>query len=244
MSETTHDEGLRTPRHEHEFACAHIVIGGVYEESTPAGVVRAGLGHAVLKPAGVDHWNRFTSGGSRTLRVEFDADALGTAARLMPAGLVSFDLTQSAAIAARLRAELAEPDDFTPLAVHSLCLELLGLTLDSGRRSGRDAPALQTTAAILRCTPVDAMSIGEIARIVGLNRTHLARTFRGAFGCSMGEYARSARLCRALRLLEASDEPIAQVAVRAGFSDQSHLTRACGRHVGVTPAAWRRARLR
>lgn len=242
VAETTHAAGLRTPRHEHEFACAHVVLDGVYEESSPGSAVSASVGAAVLKPAGVAHWNRFRGGGSRTLRVQFDAGALGTAARFMPTRLGSFDLTSSAAIVARLRAELAAQDDFTPLAVHALCLELVGMALDVGRRPGRDSPAIHRAAAILRETPGAALSIGAVARDVGVNRTHLARCFRRAYGCSMGEYARGARLARALRLLESNDEPIAQIAVRAGFCDQSHFTRTCRRLVGVTPMAWRRDR--
>jgi AraC-like DNA-binding protein len=30
------------------------------------------------------------------------------------------------------------------------------------------------------------------------------------------------------------------VALATGFADQSHFTKAFGRHVGVTPALWRR----
>lgn len=240
VAETTHAAGLRTPRHEHPFACAHVVLSGVYEEESGGARVSAGVGDVVLKPAGVAHSNRFGLGGSRTLRVQFDASALGTMRRAMPAGLTAFDLTPASGITARLRAELSSPDGFTPLVVHGLCLELLGEALDAGRRVGRGAPALRRAAEALRSVPSERLSIGAIAQDVGVNRTHLARLFRRAYGCSMGEYARAARLSRALRLLESGDDPIAQVAVRSGFSDQSHLTRACRRLVGVTPTQWRR----
>jgi AraC-like DNA-binding protein len=38
-----------------------------------------------------------------------------------------------------------------------------------------------------------------------------------------------------------TDEPIAQIALDAGFADQSHLTRAFKQHTGLTPAEYRRA---
>jgi AraC-like DNA-binding protein len=36
-----------------------------------------------------------------------------------------------------------------------------------------------------------------------------------------------------------SDEPIIEIAAAAGYSDQSHLTRECQRHLGISPAAYR-----
>jgi transcriptional regulator GlxA family with amidase domain len=47
------------------------------------------------------------------------------------------------------------------------------------------------------------------------------------------------RVRAAADALAASTTPISQVAYDAGFSDQSHLTRAFGRFAGLTPAAYR-----
>ena len=45
----------------------------------------------------------------------------------------------------------------------------------------------------------------------------------------------------AARALIAEGQPIAEAAARAGFADQSHLTRWFGRYYGITPGAYRRA---
>ena len=50
----------------------------------------------------------------------------------------------------------------------------------------------------------------------------------------MGEYARSLRLEWAASRLALDDASLAQVALEAGFADQSHFTRAFRRHAGVT----------
>jgi AraC-like DNA-binding protein len=39
-----------------------------------------------------------------------------------------------------------------------------------------------------------------------------------------------------------TDDPLSQIALDGGFTDQPHLTRLFRRIVGVTPAAWRRLR--
>jgi len=47
---------------------------------------------------------------------------------------------------------------------------------------------------------------------------------------------------RAQRLLEARDLPLVRVARESGFANQSHLTLAFKRHLGLTPGAYRQER--
>ena len=77
---------------------------------------------------------------------------------------------------------------------------------------------------------------------VGRHPTHVARVFRREYGLSVGEYARSLRLEWAASRLALDDAPLAQVALEAGFADQSHFTRAFRRHAGVTPGRYRELR--
>ena len=55
------------------------------------------------------------------------------------------------------------------------------------------------------------------------------------------EYARRQRLIQAQWLLARSNDSIAEIASRCGYSDQGHLARELRRITGMTPAAWRRA---
>ena len=90
--------------------------------------------------------------------------------------------------------------------------------------------------------PSEAPRLATVADAVGVHPAHLARTFRRRLGVTPGEYLRRLRLERAIALLASSDEPIADVAVGAGFYDQSHLTNALRNVTGLTPAELRRAR--
>jgi AraC family transcriptional regulator len=49
------------------------------------------------------------------------------------------------------------------------------------------------------------------------------------------------RVERAGHLLRCTPMPIAEIAARTGFVDQSHLTRVMRRLAGITPAALRRS---
>jgi AraC-like DNA-binding protein len=76
-----------------------------------------------------------------------------------------------------------------------------------------------------------------LEQITGLDRFTLARHFRRAFGTSPDRYRTLRRLAIARDAIE-SGEPLARVAVHAGFADQSHLTRQFKRTYGLTPARW------
>ena len=61
-------------------------------------------------------------------------------------------------------------------------------------------------------------------------------------GVPLHQYVLGRRVERAAgRLLRSSDDPIAAIAIDCGFADQSHLTTAFRRRVGITPAAYRSA---
>jgi len=79
----------------------------------------------------------------------------------------------------------------------------------------------------------------EMAEQMGMHRVAFARRFRREFGCSPRQWRTARRVRVAADRLARTDEPIALIAQSAGFADQSHLTRAFKRAVGLTPRQFR-----
>ena len=84
------------------------------------------------------------------------------------------------------------------------------------------------------------LSLERMAVEVNLSPLYLARAFKAAVGQSPHRYVLERRLERAKELLRATDTPIVEVALSAGFSSQSHLSNWFLRQVGVSPAIYRR----
>ena len=83
----------------------------------------------------------------------------------------------------------------------------------------------------LECT----LTLAELARRVGINRTKLAVGFKKLYGSSVQSFWRDARLCYARDLLQRGDARITDVALSLGYSELSSFTRAFGRKFGVLP---------
>jgi AraC family transcriptional regulator len=81
----------------------------------------------------------------------------------------------------------------------------------------------------------------DLATLIDVSVGQLFRAFKASVGIPPLQYVLSRRLELACSLLRTSREPLSQIALTAGFCDQSHLCRVFRRVLGVTPATWRRA---
>jgi AraC family transcriptional regulator len=142
--------------------------------------------------------------------------------------------------AVRILDEFEHFDPSSSLIVEGLMLEMLGVCDRQAR--GETAPPrwLRSVSDLLRERCTGPWSLADVAAEAGVHPGYLASTFRRHFGCTIGEFIRRQRIALACRALAESDTPLADVALLAGFADQSHFTRTFKRQLGLTPAAYRK----
>lgn len=83
------------------------------------------------------------------------------------------------------------------------------------------------------------ISLPQIAQAAGLSPFHFARQFKATVGVPPHAYLLERRIERARQLLTGTSLSIAEIAIRVGFANQSHLTRHFRRLTGTTPARFR-----
>jgi AraC family transcriptional regulator len=113
------------------------------------------------------------------------------------------------------------------------------------RARGGLAPAVRRRILeLMDARADDTLTLTELAGEAGLSPTHFARAFKESVGRAPHQHLIAVRLERARRLLESPQAALSDVAARAGFADQAHLTRLFKRQFGVTPGAFaQRSRL-
>jgi AraC-like DNA-binding protein len=95
------------------------------------------------------------------------------------------------------------------------------------------------------CERLDAdlggtLSLQQIAAEFGLSVSHFSRAFRISTGLPPHQWLLRQRVEAAKQLMAARDLSLSEIAISAGFANQSHFTRVFSARVGTSPAAWRR----
>jgi transcriptional regulator GlxA family with amidase domain len=115
-------------------------------------------------------------------------------------------------------------------------------------RKGEAAPAgrsaLQEVQRWVAASPAADHSVGSLAKRMELSPRHFARLFRSEVGITPAAWVKAVRVTAARRLLEDGQHTPKQVAALCGFADADTLRRAFARHVGVTPADYRKRYVR
>ncbi|MEU8237442.1 helix-turn-helix domain-containing protein [Actinoplanes missouriensis] len=119
-----------------------------------------------------------------------------------------------------------------------LIAELVGALLPV---PGLPHPLVEEVRELLHADP--ALDLAALAAAVGWSPWHLSRSFRLATGDTLRAYRRRLRVRAALDAIDDGGE-LAAVAVRTGFADQAHMTRAIAAETGMPPGALRRSLLR
>jgi AraC family transcriptional regulator len=245
VTEGIHRDGAELPWHHHETPTICFVLQGAFTEAWHGGSINCTSSTLKVTPAGERHCDHFSLGDVRGLLIEAD-DTLVATIRPYSAVLderVSFHNGLVPGIAWRVYEEMLRMDAAAPLAMEGLLLELVASASrlrDQNGSSGRPRwleEARERIHADLAARP----SLTGLAQSVGVHPVTLARAFRRAFGCPVGEYVRGLRIERATRQLADTDLSLAEIAVTAGFSDQSHFSNLFRQHTGLSPFRFRRA---
>ncbi len=107
------------------------------------------------------------------------------------------------------------------------------------QRPCASTPAVARAREFLHAQMERDVGLDELADCADLDRFRLTRQFQRTFGLSPHAYLVRLRLRAARALLADGQEP-AEVALKVGFADQSHLGRWFKRAYRLTPAAYRR----
>ncbi|MGI4841115.1 MAG: GlxA family transcriptional regulator [Janthinobacterium lividum] len=111
-------------------------------------------------------------------------------------------------------------------------------------RHGEARPAgrsvLQEVQRWVAANPHLALSIETLADHAGLSPRHFARLFHAEVGMTPAAWVEQSRIAAARALLEAGVDAPKQVAAKCGFANADTLRRAFVKHVGITPAQYRR----
>jgi AraC-like DNA-binding protein len=228
------------PMHTHDAWTLLIVDHGAVRYALDRHEHGATGSLVTLLPPGVPHDGRSATGGGFRKRVLY-LDPAALSETLIGAA-VDHPALDDPVLRQRvdhLHAVLAGGSE--PLEAQSRLALIRWRLRDRLRPGGQGGaePADPTLATHLRdlldARVREGITLAEAAALLHAHPVHLVRAFSSRFGLPPHRYLTGRRVDLARRLLLAG-VPTAEVATRAGFYDQPHLTRHFRRTLGVTPA--------
>ena len=240
ITEAHYQPSARFAAHAHEYPSITAVIRGGFAEYFRGENETCVPQSVLIKPAAHIHSNIYGDRPTRCVLVAV-TQPMGAAERIFERvthlrGGVGYALLRA------LLSEIKTLDDLAPAAAEGLVLEFLA-------RVGRDAPKASVTVPLwleslretLRERCREPLAMRDIAEITGVHPVYAARVFRRHYGLPPIAFVRRCRIDWATTTLLETSLPISAISLAAGFSDQSHFTRAFTRLTGRTPNAVRRS---
>jgi AraC-like DNA-binding protein len=230
------------PRHTHDEYGIGLVDAGGHASWSGRGQIEAGPGNFISVNPGEVHDGHAMGGRARSWRILYFEPAAFRSMHGDVADAAEFEFHRPVFGDPRLipvfETAFAHRD---AMASESALLHLI-----AGLRAHSSLPAPpEVTADVRRARqrldddPTAPVTLAELASQCSLSRYQLLRAFTRAFGLPPHAYLLQRRVALARRLLKTGVPP-AEVAVAAGFSDQSHLTRCFARQYALTPGRYSR----
>jgi AraC-like DNA-binding protein len=102
-------------------------------------------------------------------------------------------------------------------------------------------PGVRQRVAEFICANLESrLRVTAVAENFGFSASYFHRMFHRSFGETPSRYVMRHRLQLAQQLLTQTDLALVDIALKAGFSDQSHFSRRFRQHTGITPGSFRK----
>ncbi len=235
----------KLPMHSHDHDVLIIMSQGSRIDDLGTNQVECVSGSLMMHSAGVPHNNRFIGRQSchvinisipKKLYLQYSLSQIDSSQ------LVMLLPGESRLLAARLEYAIRLTGSSLESEIDELLIEYVDRAtkfLDR-RMFGQQSPWIKEVQSYLNDCYLETYRLADVAKIVNKHPAHVARTFRQAFGFTLGEYLRYVRVSRACSLLARSNRPIVEVAVNCGFSDESHLARSLRSVFNTSPGRYRK----
>jgi len=237
------------PRHSHDQLGIGVIAFGAQRSWSGVGAVNASAGDVIMVNPGEVHDGAPLDGNPRGWRMiyidpalvvrEVEEEIAGQVEIVHPVArdrlLAAHFARLFACLIASQSARLAAEENLLRSLVYVFGQHGMARPSSSG-----PSPCVARAVQRLDSAPDTSVSLAELAALSGASRFQLLRGFAREIGITPHAYLVQRRVRLARQLLADGQTP-AQAALLAGYADQSHMTRAFVRQLGVTPGRYRAA---
>jgi AraC-like DNA-binding protein len=225
--------------HRHTFHELILVQAGGIQVEGGGRVVIGMTGDVLLYPAGLSHAER--SDPRHPVETRYVAFAGGNAG--------GDELTKMHDARGRIRQMMQwiveDSGEASTEVLASRTMLLQAILAEFRRGAGADLhPVVALTRRHVNEHMADPLSLGELARVVGLSKFHFLRVYKQAVGLTPMQDVRTIRANHARDLIFGTQLPLKEIAPRVGLGDEYALSRVFRKVFDKAPGQYRRFRRR
>ncbi|EMI58555.1 AraC family transcriptional regulator [Rhodopirellula sallentina] len=112
--------------------------------------------------------------------------------------------------------------------------------IDTPEEQSQSFRELTPAIRFIEANFTQAVSMKELAELVGLSTTHFNQRFRELLRMTPTQFLLARRVEHARRMLTETEASVSEVSTATGFYDQSHFTKRFRQVTGLTPLAYRK----
>ena len=248
LSETFYSNEVTEPNHNHVRPYFEIILKGAYTDQDKRTTLEHRARSVAFQPIVASHSSHIHPEGLHSLKIEMTlerleciSDSLDHEAIQCLNTTANFARGMLPLLGARLYNEWQSMDAVSSLAIEGIVLEMIAESIRCRSLLQEHSPRrwLKEAEDLLHAEFAQPLTLEYIAQTVGVHPVYLARVFRQQRGRTVGDYVRQLRIEYACSELAASNAPLGEIALAAGFADQSHFSKMFKRHVGLSPATYR-----
>jgi AraC family transcriptional regulator len=241
LTEIRHIQGRKLPEHTHESAYFGLLLDGGYMERFTQRATDYGPLTLGFHPPSLTHEDEIAPCGSRMFCIEVRDEFWQRTRNLLTKPKFTPDLCGRETTWLGLKLyRTFRTGTIDALQMEEICGEMLEGCARVNLSEEKTAPPWLTKAVeLLHGTFQMQVTLDAIASELNVHPIHLSRVFRKKFGCTMGEYANRLRVQFACAKMSQGWVALDELALEAGFADQSHMGRVFKSIVGETPAKLR-----
>ena len=241
LSEIRHLHGRKLPEHTHESAYFGLLLEGGYTERFSERATEYGPFTLGFHPPNFTHVDEIGACGSRMFCIEVRDSFWSGVRDFLTAPKFTSDLCGAETTWLGLRLYRAFKEGCAEsLEIEELTAQMVERCGQAAIGTERATPAwLGRAMELLRASFRHQITLEDIAREVDVHPIHLSRVFRKKYRCTMGKYTNRLRVQFVCAELARGWPALNQLALEAGFADQSHMGRVFRSMVGETPAHMR-----
>lgn len=132
-------------------------------------------------------------------------------------------------------------------AIQSIIYSIMSNIAQSYSLSGKYRKNTQTATFVhvkkaksyIKCNYIYPISVTDIAKHVGLERSYLSKIFSQCTGTTIQKYLLNVRIQRSKFLLEQTDYSIKEISFSVGMTDEYYFSRVFRQTVGIPPTRYR-----